>query len=162
MSSKLFPLRTECPPGACVCERDALLQSPQADTRVLLLTREEENRLVQRLERLTSLQELRHMQERMQAQLGIRLEIGTSGSEVRTLRVVTVLVLPQPGLCRKTRQALMARNQQLQAEVSELRDQLAQNTLSLIEIVKAVKINSIIPVESLLANHVIRELHKSS
>ena len=63
---------------------------------------------------------------------------------------------------RKTRQALLARNQQLQAEVSELRDQLAQNTLSLIEIVKAVKINSIIPVESLLANHVIRELHKSS
>ena len=90
MSSKLFPLRTECPPGACVCERDVLLQSPQADTRVLLLTREEENRLVQRLERLTSLQELRHMQERMQAQLDIRLEIGTSGSEVRTLRGVTV------------------------------------------------------------------------
>ena len=108
MSIKLFPLRTECPPGACVCERDALLQSPQADTRVLLLTREEENRLVQRLERLTSLQELRHMQERMQAQLGIRLEIGTSGSEVRTLRGVTVLVMPQPGLCRKTRQALPA------------------------------------------------------
>ena len=108
MSIKIFPLRTECPPGACVCERDALLQSPQADTRVLLLTREEENRLVQRLERLTSLQELRHMQERMQAQLGIRLEIGTSGSEVRTLRGVTVLVLPQPGLCRKTRQALPA------------------------------------------------------
>lgn len=108
VSSKLFPLRTECPPGACVCERDALLQSLQADTRVLLLTREEENRLVQRLERLTSLQELRHMQERMQAQLGIRLEIGTSGSEVRTLRGVTVLVLPQPGLCRKTRQALPA------------------------------------------------------
>ena len=108
MSTKIFPLRTECPPGACVCERDALLQSPQADTRVLLLTREEENRLVQRLEHLTSLQELRHMQERMQAQLGIRLEIGTSGSEVRTLRGVTVLVLPQPGLCRKTRQALPA------------------------------------------------------
>lgn len=64
--------------------------------------------LLQRLERLTSLQELRHMQERMQAQLGIRLEIGTSGSEVRTLRGVTVLVLPQPGLCRKTRQALPA------------------------------------------------------
>ncbi|MCC4721003.1 DUF2935 domain-containing protein, partial [Escherichia coli] len=63
---------------------------------------------------------------------------------------------------RKTRQALLARNQQLQAEVSELRDQLAQNTLSLIEIVKAVKINSVIPVESLLANHMIRELHKSS
>lgn len=53
---------------------------------------------------------------------------------------------------RKTRQALLARNQQLQAEVSELQDQLAQNTLSLIEIVKAVKINTVIPVESLLPN----------
>ncbi|MCV5979494.1 hypothetical protein OFO29_44795, partial [Escherichia coli] len=63
---------------------------------------------------------------------------------------------------RKTRQALLARNQQLQAEVSELQDQLAQNTLSLIEIVKEVKINTVIPVESLLAKHVIRELHKSS
>ena len=56
---------------------------------------------------------------------------------------------------------LLARNQQLQAEVSELRDNCAKY-LSLIEIVKAVKINSVIPVESLLAKHVIRELHKSS
>ena len=63
---------------------------------------------------------------------------------------------------RKTRQALLGRKQQLQEENKEQREQLAQNTLSLIEIVKAVKINSIIPVESLLANHVIRELHKSS
>jgi hypothetical protein len=55
---------------------------------------------------------------------------------------------------RKTRQALLARNQQLQAEASELRDQLAQNTFSLIEIVKAVKIVQL-PVESLLANHII-------
>lgn len=63
---------------------------------------------------------------------------------------------------RKTRQALLARNQQLQMEVVELREQLTQNTSSLIEIVKAVKINTVIPVESLLAVHVIRELRKSS
>lgn len=62
---------------------------------------------------------------------------------------------------RKTRQALLARNQQLQTEISELRDQLTQNTVALIAIVKAVKINTTIPVESLLAPHVIRELHKS-
>ncbi|WP_323611238.1 hypothetical protein [Pectobacterium versatile] len=62
---------------------------------------------------------------------------------------------------RKTRQALLARNQQLQTEINELRDQLAQNTTALIAIVKAVKINTAIPVESLLAPHVIRELHKS-
>ncbi|NCG49719.1 hypothetical protein [Serratia fonticola] len=63
---------------------------------------------------------------------------------------------------RKTRQALLARNRQLQAEINELRDQLAQNTMSLIEIIKEIKINTVIPVESLLAVHVIRELHKSS
>ncbi|MFJ5371459.1 hypothetical protein ACU36R_10715 [Pectobacterium brasiliense] len=62
---------------------------------------------------------------------------------------------------RKTRQALLARNQQLQKEINELRDQLAQNTTALIAIVKAVKINTTIPVESLLAPHVIKELHKS-
>ncbi|WP_224552644.1 hypothetical protein [Pectobacterium versatile] len=62
---------------------------------------------------------------------------------------------------RKTRQALLARNQQLQTEISELRDQLTQNTVALIAIVKAVKVNTAIPVESLLAPHVIRELHKS-
>ncbi|UDQ77955.1 hypothetical protein LJQ72_10560 [Pectobacterium brasiliense] len=61
---------------------------------------------------------------------------------------------------RKTRQALLARNQQLQKEINELRDQLAQNTTALIAIVKAVKINTTIPVESLLAPHVIKELHK--
>ncbi|WP_080752615.1 hypothetical protein [Pectobacterium fontis] len=62
---------------------------------------------------------------------------------------------------RKTRQALLARNQQLQKEINELRDKLAQNTTALIAIVKAVKINTTIPVESLLAPHVIKELHKS-
>ncbi|MEI7239996.1 hypothetical protein WCU73_00150 [Pectobacterium brasiliense] len=62
---------------------------------------------------------------------------------------------------RKTRQALLARNQQLQKEINELRDQLTQNTVALIAIVKAIKINTTIPVESLLAPHVIRELHKS-
>ena len=62
---------------------------------------------------------------------------------------------------RKTRQALLARNQQLQKEINELRDQLAQNTTAMIAIVKAVKINTTIPVESLLAPHVIKELHKS-
>ncbi|TDX20279.1 hypothetical protein ACI51X_10585 [Pectobacterium versatile] len=61
---------------------------------------------------------------------------------------------------RKTRQALLGRNQQLQDENTELREQLAQNTMSLIEIVKAVKINTVISVESLLAPHVIRELVK--
>lgn len=108
MPSTPFPVRTECPPGACVCEREALVHAHGADLRVLWLTREEEKRLLQRLENLASLQDLRHMQTRMFEQLGIRISIHASAVEVRTLRGITVLVHPQPGLCRKTRQAIPA------------------------------------------------------
>lgn len=104
----LFPLRTECPPGTCICERDALLQNPAGDLRIMHLTRAEEKRLVQRLENLTSLDDLRHLQDLMQRQLGLRLQISTSPREVRSLRGITILVLEQPGLCRKTRQSIPA------------------------------------------------------
>ena len=36
MNALPFPIRTECPPGACVCDRDALLQNPGLN-RVLAL-----------------------------------------------------------------------------------------------------------------------------
>lgn len=103
-----IPLRTECPPGACVCDRDALLASPDADTRVLQLTVAEEKKLLQRLENITSLADLRRVQERMEQLLGIRLTIAPSPHEVRTLRGITILVHEQQGLCRKTRQAIPA------------------------------------------------------
>lgn len=103
-----FPIRTECPPGACVCGRDELLQNPSGDLRVLRLTREEEKRLLQRLENLGSLSDLRRIEERLEQLLGIRLTISTSPNEVRTLRGITILVHEQPGLCKKTRQAIPA------------------------------------------------------
>ncbi len=103
-----FPIRTECPPGACNCGRDALLENPGGDLRVLRLTREDEKRLLQRLENLSSLSDLRHMEERMEQQVGIRLSISTSPNAVRSLRGITILVHEQPGLCRKTRQAIPA------------------------------------------------------
>ncbi|MCF5890171.1 hypothetical protein K3H46_03905 [Aeromonas veronii] len=62
---------------------------------------------------------------------------------------------------RKTRQALLSRNKQLQTEVMEINEQLAQNIYSLIDIVKAVKLNTMIPIESLLSEHMIRELQKT-
>lgn len=62
---------------------------------------------------------------------------------------------------RKTRQALLSRNKQLQTEVMEINEQLAQNIYSLIDIVKAVKLNTMIPIESLLSEHIIRELQKT-
>lgn len=103
-----LPLRTECPPGACVCQRDALLRTPGGDTRILQLTREEEKRLLRRLESLTSLADLRHMEQRLFDQLGVRLSIAASPHEVRSLRGITIAVREQPGLCRKTRQSIPA------------------------------------------------------
>jgi hypothetical protein len=116
-----FSVRTECPPGACVCNRDALLQDPQADWRVLRLTRDEEKRLIHRLENLSSLADLRHMQHLLERQLGIRLSIKPSPNEVRSLRGIAILVHEQPGLCRKTRQALPAairRSLELRPEIA--------------------------------------------
>jgi hypothetical protein len=104
----LFPIRTECPPGACTCGRDALLQDPLGDLRIMRLTREDEKRLVLRLENISSLADLHHMQDLMEQQIGLRLQISTSGREVRSLRGITILVEEQPGLCRKTRQSIPA------------------------------------------------------
>ena len=103
-----FPIRTECPPGTCVCEREALLQDPMGDLRILRLTRSEEQRLLQRLENLQSLQELRLLEARMAQQLGLQLSIQPSPNEVRTLRGIVILVHEQRGLCRKTRQSIPA------------------------------------------------------
>lgn len=103
-----FPIRQECPPGACVCDRDRLLANPASDLRVLRLTREEEKRLVARLENITSLEDLRAMQGRIQAQLGIVIHITPSENEVRTSRGISIQLEELPGLCRKTRASLPA------------------------------------------------------
>lgn len=104
----LFPIRTECPPGACVCAREELLRTSSGDRRVLQLTRGEEKRLLERLENLTSLAELRRIETRLSDQLGIRLRITIGTTEIRTIRGIAILVLEQPGLCRKTRQSIPA------------------------------------------------------
>lgn len=85
-----------------------MLENPTEDHRVLRLTREDEKKLLRRLENLSSLSDLKHMEERMAQQVGIRLSISFSPNEVRTLRGITILVHEQPGLCRKTRQAIPA------------------------------------------------------
>jgi hypothetical protein len=103
-----FPLRTECPPGACICARDRLLADPQGDLRILRLSRADEKRLLQRLENLRDLADLRHLEKRMEQQLGIRLTLVTSPRGVRSLRGILIRVQEQPGLCRKTRQAIPA------------------------------------------------------
>ena len=91
-----------------MCQRDELLAQPDADLRVLLLTRHEEQRLVERLERVASLADLRHILGLIQRQLGVVVTIAPGPNEVRTLRGVLIHVEPLPGLCRKTRKAIPA------------------------------------------------------
>ncbi|MDH0648715.1 hypothetical protein N5D48_18310 [Pseudomonas sp. GD03858] len=100
------PLRHPCPPGACDCGRERLVDGPQR--RILLLTREEEKRLVERLENLRDLEDLQRLQLRLYEQLGIRVHITPGFNEVRTMRGIVIELEAQPGLCRKTRQAIPA------------------------------------------------------
>ena len=100
------PTRSPCPPGACDCERDRLLEQPDADLRILWLTRIEEKRLLERLENITSLSDLQRLQQRMYEQLGIRVSIAPGLNEVRTVRGIGFQIDTLPGLCRKTRQSI--------------------------------------------------------
>ncbi|WP_223463021.1 MULTISPECIES: hypothetical protein [unclassified Pseudomonas] len=96
-------IRSPCPPGACDCGRDPLLETPGADLRILFLTRNEEKRLIERLENLQSLSDLEHVKRRMFEQLGIRVDIAPGFNEVRTMRGIGIQIGELPGLCRKTR-----------------------------------------------------------
>jgi len=110
MSEAAVPvfIRNPCPPGACECDRDRLLADPGSDKRVLALTREEEKRLLARLEAVSTLQDLKHMIERMRQLLGIELQIAPGSNEVRSTRGFQIRVAERPGLCRKTRQSIPA------------------------------------------------------
>jgi hypothetical protein len=100
------PLRQPCPPGACDCGREQLLDNPSSDARILLLTRAEETRLLERLENLDSLADLEKMQQRIYAQLGVRIAVAPGFNEVRSMRGIAIQIDALPGLCRKTRKAI--------------------------------------------------------
>lgn len=102
------PLRQPCPPGACDCGRDDLLESAGADLRILLLTRQEERKLLDRLQNLRDLNDLEHLQRRMHEQLGIRVHVAPGFNEVRSMRGIAIHIDSLPGLCRKTRQSIPA------------------------------------------------------
>ncbi|MGK9418905.1 hypothetical protein ACSSUR_22550 [Pseudomonas cedrina] len=101
-------IRQPCPPGACVCDREQLLQAPGADLRILNLTRHEEKKLLERLEDLKNLQDLEHMQQRMYELLGIRVHIAPGHTEVKSMRGIQIVIDELPGMCRKTRQSIPA------------------------------------------------------
>jgi hypothetical protein len=103
-----LPIRSPCPPGACKCDRDRLLALDGADVRILCLTRQEEKRLIERLENIVTLEDLQHLQRRMYEQLGIRLDIAPGFNEVRSMRGMLIEIAELPGMCRKTRAAIPA------------------------------------------------------
>ena len=103
-----LPIRAACPPAACVCNREALLADPRADQRILLLTKAEENRLVEHLESVETLADLRRMQVKMLDLLGMVVHIAPGPNEVRTVRGFEIRIEDMPGLCSKTRQAIPA------------------------------------------------------
>lgn len=103
-----LPLRVECPPGACVCERERLLADPHADQRPLLLTRQQEQKLIERIERIDSYADLQHVQGLIRKNLGAELRIAPGPNEVRTVRGIVIVLEERPGLCKKVRQSVPA------------------------------------------------------
>ncbi len=103
-----FPIRTECPPGACVCERERLLADPQGDPRPLAMTRQQELKLIARIERIDSYEDLCHVQGLIRKNIGAELRIAPGPNEVRTVRGILVVLEERPGLCKKVRQSVPA------------------------------------------------------
>lgn len=101
-------IRTECPPGTCVCDRESLLNDPAGDMRILQLTQMEEKKLIARIENISSYADLQHIQQRIQAQLGIVVLIAPGTNEVRTVRGLNIRLTERPGLCKKIRQTIPA------------------------------------------------------
>ncbi len=101
-------IRQPCPPGACVCDREQLLDTPGTDQRILQLTRQEEKKLIDRLEDLQSLQDLERLQQRMYELLGIRVHVAPGHTEVKSMRGIQIVIDELPGMCRKTRQSIPA------------------------------------------------------
>jgi len=103
-----FPVRIGCPPGACVCERERILADPQADHRPLAIDRKQEQNLVARIERVTTYDDLRHVQALIFKNVGVALRIEPGPNEVRTVRGIIVVLEEKPGLCKKVRQSVPA------------------------------------------------------
>jgi len=115
-----MPLRVECPPGACVCAREQVLADPAADRRPLLIDRQQEQRLIERIARVDSYADLRHVQNLIRKNVGSELRIAPGPNEVRTVRGIVIVLEERPGLCRKLRQSVPAAVRRRLAERLEI------------------------------------------
>jgi hypothetical protein len=91
-----------------VCERELVLADPQGDLRPLRLTRQEEQKLLARIERIATYDDLKHVQGLIKAHLGAELRIAPGPNEVKTVRGIVIVLEQRPGLCKKVRQSVPA------------------------------------------------------
>jgi hypothetical protein len=84
------------------------MADPQADHRPLALTRLQEQKLIERIERISSYEDLKHVQAVIRKNLGTELRIEPGPNEVRTVRGIIVILEEKPGLCKKARQSVPA------------------------------------------------------
>jgi hypothetical protein len=115
-----MPLRVECPPGACVCAREQALADPAADRRPLLIDRQQEQKLIERIARVDSYADLQHVQSLIRKNVGSELRIAPGPNEVRTVRGIVIVLEERPGLCRKLRQSVPAAVRRRLAERPEI------------------------------------------
>lgn len=115
-----FPIRTECPPGACVCDYERVLADPQADHRALAIDRRQEQMLLARIERVSDYEDLKHVQALIRKNIGAELRIAPGPNEVRTVRGIIIVLEEKPGLCRKVRQSVPAAVRRLLQERPEI------------------------------------------
>ncbi|AWL03328.1 hypothetical protein ACFOHT_04430 [Massilia oculi] len=115
-----MPLRVECPPGACVCAREQVLADPAADRRPLLIDRQQEQKLIERIARVDSYADLQHVQNLIRKNVGSELRIAPGPNEVRTVRGIVIVLEERPGLCRKLRQSVPAAVRRRLAERPEI------------------------------------------
>lgn len=78
------------------------------DQRALLITRQQEQKLIERIERIDSHADLLHVQNLIYKNLGAALHIAPGPNEVRTVRGIVIVLEDRPGLCKKVRQSVPA------------------------------------------------------
>ena len=84
------------------------MTSVAGDVRPLAIDRKQEQRLIERIERIDSYDDLRHVQELIRKNIDAELRIEPGPKEVRTLRGIIIVLEEKPGLCKKVRQSVPA------------------------------------------------------
>ncbi|WP_373887895.1 hypothetical protein [Massilia sp. KIM] len=96
------------------------MADPQGDHRPLMITRQQEQKLIERIERVDSYADLLHVQALIERNIGAALRIAPGPNEVRTVRGILIVLDEKPGLCKKLRQSVPAAVRRRLAERPEI------------------------------------------